>query len=231
MAARSHFHEELEQLELELLGMGELAEQAVERAVEAVVTHDDEIAELVIREDDEIDERYLSIETRTLQVLALQTPVATDLRLLSMILHSNLHLERIGDQAVNIAKTYRSVKDLPSSPTILTHIQEMGDVVRPMIRTAMEAFRRRDLNLCLRLPEMDDPVDRLNLGMYREVAALADDEPLLNWGLRMILVARQLERVGDHAVDIGEQVGFLLTGEFREFTDASHPIDVVPDSG
>jgi len=231
MPARTQFREELEQLELEVLGMGELAERAVGRAVAALVDRDDATAEGVIRDDDEIDEKYISIETRTLQVLALQTPVATDLRLLSVILHSNLHLERVGDQAVNIAKTYRSVKDLPSSPTILTHIQEMGDVVRPMLRTAMEAFARRDLDLCLRLPEMDDPADRLNLGMYREVAALADDEPLLNWGLRMILVARQLERVGDHAVDIGEQVGFLLTGEFREFTDASHPTHIAPDPG
>ncbi len=119
--------------------------------------------------------------------------------------------------------------DLPTSEVILTHLREMGDVVRPMIRTAMEAFARRDLDLCLRLPEMDDPVDRLNLGMYKEVAALAEDQPLLNWGLRMLLVARQLERVGDHSVDIGEQVGFLLTGEFREFTDASHPVDLAPD--
>jgi phosphate transport system protein len=107
----------------------------------------------------------------------------------------------------------------------------MEDVVRPMIRTAMEAFRRRDLELCLRLPEMDDPVDRLNIGMYKEVAALAGDPELLNWGLRMILVARQLERVGDHSVDIAEQVGFLITGEFREFTDASHPVDITPDAG
>jgi phosphate transport system protein len=107
----------------------------------------------------------------------------------------------------------------------------MSDVVRPMIRTAMDAFRSRDLELCLRLPEMDDPVDRLNLGMYKEVAALAGDEARLNWGLRMILVARQLERVGDHCVDIGEQIGFLLTGEFREFTDASHPVHHSPDAG
>jgi phosphate transport system protein len=78
---------------------------------------------------------------------------------------------------------------------------------------------------------MDDPVDRLNVGMYKEVAALADDRPLLNWGLRMLLIARQLERVGDNSVDIGEQVGFLLTGEFREFTDASHPVDIAPDAG
>jgi phosphate transport system protein len=101
----------------------------------------------------------------------------------------------------------------------------MDDVVRPMIRVALEAFSHRDLELCLKLPEMDDPVDRLNLGMYEEVAALAADPAALDWGLRMNMVARQLERVGDHAVDIGEQVGFLLTGEFREFTDASHPVE------
>lgn len=229
--ARVHFHEELEALELDVLGMGELAERAVGRSVTALVDHDDVLSKEVVDGDDEVDARYLSVEERTLHVLALQTPVATDLRLLSAILHTNLHLERIGDMAVNIAKIAHSVLDLPSSQTILSHIQEMGDIVRPMVRTSMEAFGRRDLELCLRLPEMDDPVDRLNLGMYKEVAALAEDAPSLNWGLRMLLVARQLERVGDHAVDIGEQVGFLLTGEFREFTDASHPARSTPDAG
>jgi phosphate transport system protein len=228
--ARMHFHEELEQLELSVLGMGELCERAVAWSIDGLVEHDDAKAEAVIASDDEIDEQYMAIENRALQLMALQTPVAVDLRLLSVILHTNLHLERIGDQAVNVAKIYLSVRDLPTSAMIVSHIQEMSDVVRPMIRTAMEAFGRRDLNLCLRLPEMDDPVDRLNLGMYKEVAALADDPPLLNWGLRMLLVARQLERVGDHSVDIGEQVGFLLTGEFREFTDASHPVHIAPEA-
>jgi phosphate transport system protein len=209
--------------------MGELCERAVSRSVDALVGKDEALAADVIADDDEVDERYISIENGALQLMALQTPVAGDLRLISVILHVNLHLERIGDQAVNVAKIFRSIADLPSSPIILSHIREMGDVVRPMIRTAMEAFAKRDLNLCLRLPEMDDPVDRLNLGMYKEVAALSDDQPLLNWGLRMLLVARQLERVGDHSVDIGEQVGFLLTGEFREFTDASHPVHINPD--
>ena len=218
-------------LELDILGMGELSERAVGKAVGALIEHEDAQAHEVIAADDEIDEKYMSIENRVLQVMALQTPVAGDLRLISVILHSNLHLERIGDMAVNIAKIYLSVRHLPTSQSIQANIREMDDVVRPMIRTAMEAFRRRDLELCLRLPEMDDPVDRLNLGMYKEVAALAGDPELLNWGLRMILVARQLERVGDHSVDIGEQVGFLLTGEFREFTDASHPVDITPDAG
>jgi phosphate transport system protein len=229
VTARPRFHQELEQLELDILGTGELAERAIGRSVDALVQHDTPLADAVIAADDEIDEQYLSIENRSLQLLALQTPVAVDLRLLSAILHMNLHLERIGDQAVNVAKIYRSVEELPTSSMILSHIEEMGDVVRSMIRTAMEAFSKRDLNLCLRLPEMDDPVDRLNLGMYKEVAALADNQALLNWGLRMLLVARQLERVGDNSVDIGEQVGFLLTGEFREFTDASHPVHLTPD--
>jgi phosphate transport system protein len=229
--ARARFHEELERLELDILTLGELGERAIGRSVEALTSNNRTLAEAVIEADDEIDEKYISVEARSLEVLALQTPVAGDLRLLSVILHTNLHLERIGDQAVNVAKIYRSVEDLPRSAMIVSHIQEMSDVVRPMIRTAMEAFARRDLNLCLRLPEMDDPVDRLNLGMYKEVAALAGDPPLLNWGLRMLLVARQLERVGDNAVDIGEQVGFLLTGEFREFTDASHPVHITPEAG
>jgi len=223
--ARPHFHEELEAIELEILGMGELAERAVARSVDALVRGDVAEADDVIAHDDDIDERYMDIEARALSLLALQTPVATDLRMISAIIHINLHLERIGDMAVNIAKIYRSVAELPTNSTILQQIREMDDVVRPMIRVALEAFSHRDLELCLRLPEMDDPVDRLNLGMYEEVAALAADPAALDWGLRMNMVARQLERVGDHAVDIGEQVGFLLTGEFREFTDASHPVE------
>jgi phosphate transport system protein len=223
--ARPHFHEELEAIELEILGMGELAERAVARSVDALVRGDVAEADDVISHDDDIDERYMDIEARALSLLALQTPVATDLRMISAIIHINLHLERIGDMAVNIAKIYRSVAELPTNSTIVQQIREMDDVVRPMIRVALEAFSHRDLELCLRLPEMDDPVDRLNLGMYEEVAALAADAAALDWGLRMNMVARQLERVGDHAVDIGEQVGFLLTGEFREFTDASHPVE------
>ena len=223
--ARPHFHEELEAIELEILGMGELAERAVARSVDALVRGDVAEADDVISHDDDLDERYIDIEGRALNLLALQTPVATDLRMISAIIHINLHLERIGDMAVNIAKIYRSVAELPTNSTILQQIREMDDVVRPMIRVALEAFSHRDLELCLRLPEMDDPVDRLNLGMYEEVAALAADPAALDWGLRMNMVARQLERVGDHAVDIGEQVGFLLTGEFREFTDASHPVE------
>ncbi len=221
--ARSHFHEELETLELDVLAEGELAERALGRAMDVLIYRDDREAASIIAGDDEIDDRYLSVERRWLDLLALQTPVATDLRLISAVLHVNLHLERIGDMAVNIVKIAQATMGLPANQTILTNLREMSDVVRPMIRTALDSFVRRDLSLAQRLPEMDDPVDRLNRGMYREVAACAGNPEMLEWAIRMMVVSRQLERAGDHAVDIGEQVAFLLTGEFQEFTDASHP--------
>jgi phosphate transport system protein len=223
MQTRRHFHEELKALELSLLGLGELTEQAVSKAVDLLETRDPEQAAALIAGDDIIDERYVEVENRWLELLALQTPVAGDLRLISSILHINLHLERIGDMAVNIAKLIAATRKLPTNKTIVSHLLEMGDVVRRMVRTAMESFARRDLDLALSLPSLDEPVDRLNRGMYREVAACAGDPELLDWAVRMMVVSRQLERVGDQAVDIAEQVAFLLTGEFREFSDASHP--------
>lgn len=223
MHTRRRFHEELEALEMEVLRLGDLAERALGKAMEAFASRDAAQAEAVIAGDDEIDELYLAVEQRWLEIMALQTPVATDLRLLSVILHVNQHLERIGDMAVNIAKISRATHGLPTQPSIIAHLLEMGDVVRPMIRAAMDAFARRDIELALKLPEMDDPVDRLNRGMYRGVAACAGDPDLLEWAVHMMVVSRQLERAGDNAVDIAEQVAFLLTGEFREFSDASHP--------
>jgi phosphate transport system protein len=229
--ARVGFHEELEKMELQLLTLGELAGTAVRRSVDAVLQHDDELARTVIAGDDEIDQLYLTLDHGMISLLALQAPVAADLRMVSVIMHSSLHLERVGDQAVNVAKIYDVTKGLPSNATIVQHLGEMGDIVVEMVRTAMDALRRRDLELCMRLPVMDDPVDRLNRNMHFEVAKLADDARALEWGMHMNLAARALERVGDNAVDIGEQVSFLLTGEFREFTDASHPGGVVADGG
>jgi phosphate transport system protein len=221
---RRSFHEELDDLQREILEMGELAGTAVQDAVHAITHGDAPQAQSVIDMDDSIDRRYLDIEQRTLRTLALQTPVAADLRLISAIIHSSLHLERIGDQAVNIAKLYLIAKDLPGSDTMRGQIREMGDLVVQMLRTAMEAFATRDLELALRLPTMDDPVDRLNRATHLEALKLADDPAALDWGLHMNLAARALERVGDNAVDIAEQVSFLITGEFREFTDASHEV-------
>jgi len=218
---RTHFHDELDRLELQLLTMGELAAVAVRGAVDALLEHDDAKAMSVIAGDDEVDALFVEIDQGVLSLLALQAPVAGDLRLMSVLMHSSGHLERIADQAVNIAKLYEVTEALPTSQAILQMLGEMGDVAVAMVRSAMEAFRRRDVEMCERLPEMDDPLDRLNRHMHLEVAKLADDPRALDWGMHMNMVARALERVGDNAVDVGEQVGFLLTGEYREFTDAS----------
>ncbi|HJR18945.1 MAG TPA: phosphate signaling complex protein PhoU [Actinomycetota bacterium] len=220
---RRHFHEELEGLELDVLGMGEVAERMLANAMTSLAESDIIAAGRVIDSDDDLDGRYMMVERRTLELLALQTPVAIDLRLISAILHTNVHLERVGDMAVNIAKIVRVVHGLPVNQTILSHLAEMGDIARQMLRASMDALARRDIELATKLPEMDDPVDRLNRGMYREVASCAWDPQMLEWAIRMMVVSRQLERIGDHAVDIAEQVAFLITGEFREFTDASHP--------
>jgi phosphate transport system protein len=225
-STRRGFHEELDALQREILEMGELAGTAVQEAVQAVVTHDAAQAERVVEQDDGIDARYLDIEQRTLRTLALQTPVAADLRLISAIIHVSLHLERAGDQAVNVAKLHLLSEHLPGSEPMRAQVREMGDLVVQMLRTALKAFETRDLDLCLKLPEMDDPVDRLNRATHLEALKLADDPKALDWGMHMNLVARALERVGDQAVDIAEQTGFLITGEFREFTDASHHVEL-----
>jgi len=218
---RLAFHEQLQRMELDLLSLGELAATSIERSTRALIEQDEDAARRVIEDDDPIDDLYLKIDRGVLEMLALQSPVAADLRLISAILHSCLHLERIGDQAVNIAKIQLATKDLPGSASMRQQIGEMGELVVEMVRTAMEAFAKRDAELCRRLNTMDDPVDRLNRRTHLEALKLADDPRALDWGLHMNLVARALERVGDNAVDIGEQVNFLVTGRFEEFTDAS----------
>lgn len=221
--ARRHFHEELREIERSVQEMGAASAGMVEAARVCMVGHEQSLCDQVIEGDDEIDKYYLDIEQGILDLVALQTPVASDLRLLVVLLHVNLHLERIADMAVNIAKLTKLAWGLPRSPEVIQYLDEMGSIAVRMVNAAMDAFARRDVELCKQLPAMDDPIDRLNRGMLQRIVELSDDKRMLEWGIRMHVVSRQLERVGDHAVDIGEQVAFLATGEFREFTDASHP--------
>jgi len=224
---RGHFHTELAKLEVDLIDMAELASTQIEDTIAALLAGDAEQAEAVVSKDVEIDRRYLELERRWQELIALQTPVAADLRLMTLILQTGHSVERVGDQAVNIAKITRAVEGLPRRETILLHIKEMGDIVVPMLHVALEALVKRDLSLAVRLPEMDEPVDRLNHNMYKEVADCGPDHDLLEWAVRMMLVSRALERVGDRAVDIGEQVAYLLTGEFQEF---GHDASIVFDA-
>ena len=220
---RVNFHEELEAAEGRLLAEGRLVRKQLERVLQALRDRDDALAQEVIEEDDQVDDVYLATQSRVLNLLALQAPVAGDLRLVSAILHSNVHIERMGDLCVNIAKFVLNKHPYPYDSPMMARLNEMGERAAEMIDLALSAFAQRSDELAEELPIRDTVLDRLNRGMLEELKQYAGDEESFEWATKLILVARYLERFGDHAVDIGEQISFLVTGVFREFTDASHP--------
>src|SRR5256885_16689884 len=219
---RVTFQEELQQVEAALQEEGDYVLRALRAAVNALEQADAELADEVIAFDDEIDSRYLSIQEGIQSLLARQTPVAVDLRLVLALLHANLHLERLGDYCVPIATLTKLVSDVEQDDGLVQAFEEMGQRAEQMIRVALDSFQRRDLEGASSLVDLDELIDRANRRAVERVLDFADDESKREWGLRMIIVSRCLERIGDHAVDIGEQTAFLVTGEFREFTDASH---------
>jgi phosphate transport system protein len=192
-------------------------------AVRALVEEDLELADEVITFDDEVDAAYTAVEDAIQSLLARQTPVAADLRLVLAMLHINLHLERIADYCVTIAKMTKLASGLKSEPGLVEGFEEMGARAEEMIRVALQSFHAGDLARAESLVDLDELIDRVNRRAVEQVLALGSDPALREWGLRMLLVSRCLERIGDHAVDIGEQTAYLISGEFREFTDASHP--------
>jgi phosphate transport system protein len=220
---RTTFQEELNLLEATLQEEGELVLRALRGAINALEQRDHELASEVIAFDDDVDQRYVSIEEGVQSLLARQTPVASDLRLVLAILHVNLHLERMADYCVTIAKLSQLVPDVEPSPRFVEGFEEMGARCEEMIRVALDAFVNRDLAGAESLVDLDELVDRANRRMVERILELGEAPAMREYGLRMVLVSRALERIGDHAVDIGEQISYLLTAEFREFTDASHP--------
>jgi phosphate transport system protein len=218
---RISFQEELDQLEQELRAEGELVLRSLRGAVEAVCTQDVELADEVIEFDHDVDQQYFEVEQRIELLLARQTPVASDLRLVLAMLKDNLHLERTGDLCVTIAKLTKLTKDLPPDDVLLTGFREMGERAEQMIHVALDSLASRDREAAESLLELDELIDRANRRVVTRLLEIGHDLEVREWGLRMILVSRCLERIGDHAVDIGEQTAYLVTGEFREFTDAS----------
>jgi len=222
---RITLQEELDQLEATLQEEGELVLRALSGAVNALEDEDAELSDEVIAFDDEVDDRYLAIESGILSLLARQTPVAVDLRLVLAILHNNMHLERMGDYCVTIAKLNKLVLGKGTDPMLMEAFRDMGTRADEMIRVALESFAEREVEPAEGLVGLDELIDRANRRVVERVLAIGTDPDTREWGLRMILVSRCLERIGDHAVDVGEQTAFLVTGEFREFTDASHPAE------
>jgi phosphate transport system protein len=227
---RLSFQEELDRLEANLQEESELVLRSLRGAINALEQQDPELADEVVAFDDEVDARYLDISQGIEQLLARQTPVAVDLRLVLAVLHINLGLERMADLCVTIAKLTKLTVDLKHDAMLVEAFEEMGARAEEMIRVAMRSFAERDLDGAESLVELDELIDRANRRVVSHVLELGNDPALREWGLRMIIVSRCLERIGDHAVDIGEQTAYLVTGEFREFTDASHPEGVM-DSG
>jgi len=228
---RLHYQEELAKLEERALEGLDLVTLSLDRTLEAVEHKDSELAELVIADDDRIDGRYLEVHQEILTLLATQAPVATDLRLISALLHVMHSIERMGDQCVNISKVIPLTGyDAPQRSEMVERILRMGGQARSMLWQAKKAFEGRDVGLARDLVRQDDLIDTLNKECFQIAVQVGEDQDTREWALTMMLVARAIERIGDNAVDIGEQVAFVVTGLFREFEDASHPEGVVRTS-
>ncbi|MHB1538908.1 MAG: phosphate signaling complex protein PhoU [Solirubrobacteraceae bacterium] len=220
---RLHFQEQLEQLERSALGGLDLIAEQLDRTAEALEHQDIELAEMVIADDDRVDGRYLEVHQGILSLLALQAPVAGDLRLVAALLHVMKNIERMGDQCVNVAKLLPlSGHEPPVRPELLGLLLRMSASARSEVMQAKAAFAARDVALAEDLVRQDREINRLNREVFRLALEVGDDVDTREWAMHMILVARAFERVGDNAVDIGEQVAFVVTGLFREFSDSSH---------
>jgi phosphate transport system protein len=221
--ARLHFQHELQTLEGQALGALDLVLSALDRTMEALHHQDIELASIVILDDDRLDGRYLEVHQGILSLLALQAPVASDLRTVAALLHVIKHAERMGDQCVNIAKMLPlSGHEPPVDDQILERIEQMGRLVRSEVEQSKQAFSLRDVDLAEDLVRQDEQVNALNRECFKRAVEVGTDADTREWAMSMMLVSRALERIGDNAVDIGEQVAFVVTGLFREFSDASH---------
>lgn len=222
---RIQYQEELKRLEEQALGAFDLVVQALDRTLEAVAHQDLKLASLVAADDDRIDGRYLEIHQGLITLLATQSPVASDLRLVSALLHVIKNAERMGDQCVNICKLIPLAgTNPPAEPALIRRILEMGEQARIQVIQAQRAFADRDEASAQDLVRQDDRIDQINRECFVVALELGDEIDRREWAMTMLLAARALERLGDNAVDVGEQVAFVVTGLFREFEDASQLI-------
>jgi len=221
---RETFDQELAELGALLDEEASLCQRSLDGALEALMAPESDAAETVVAGDDAVDRVYLQVEHGVESLLARQSPVAVDLRFVLAVIHVNQHLERIGDQCVNIAKLSRLFVTQPLSPELLEDFTVMGNQASGMIATAMQSFSQRDLDQAESLVELDQIINERNHGLARRIIEGGFDESSIEMPLRAMLIARAIERIGDNAVDIGEQTAYLVTAAFREFTDASHPV-------
>jgi phosphate transport system protein len=222
--SRLQFQEELARLETQALGALDLVVGTLDRTLEALHHRDIELAALVIADDDRIDGRYLEVHQGILTLLALQAPVASDLRVVAALLQVIRNAERMGDQCVNIAKLLPITGyEAPVDDELVTVVEKMGALARSEVNQSKQAFLLRDIALAEDLARQDQEINRLNRCVFHRAVEIGTDSDRREWAMTMMLVARALERIGDNAVDVGEQVAFVVSGLFREFSDASRP--------
>jgi phosphate transport system protein len=221
---RLRFQAELAQIEAAALDGLDMAGEQLRRVLEAVEHRDFAPASKFVAADDAIDQLYRDLHERILSLLALQAPVAGDLRLAAALLHVIRSVERMGDQCVNVAKLIPlDGHHPPIHPVLLEELGVMGRLVGQELVQAKRAFAERDIALARDLIHKDRDVNELNRRVFQFAWESGDDPDAREWAMHMILAARAVERMGDLAVDVGEQLGFVLTGQFEEFRDASHP--------
>lgn len=206
-----HFQEELDTLQSRLLEMGGLAEERVRVAIQGLVTRDPVLIEKVIRGDEPLNELHIEIDNRCFTLLALYQPMASDLRVIVAAVKINTDLERVGDLAVNIAEAARRYAAHPPVKKLID-IPQMGDIAQAMLRDALDSFVRRDTRLAHQVLNEDDRLDGLKTQVFRELLTyMLDDPSTVEPALDLILISRHLERIGDHATNVAEDVIFMVS--------------------
>ena len=219
-----HFQEELEQLKTRLLEMGGLAEEQVRVAVKALVDRDRDLIEHVLTGDEPINKLHIEIDGRCFTLLALHQPMAVDLRAIVSAVKINTDLERVGDLAINIAEAARRYAQHPAVKKLID-IPRMASIAQSMLRDALDAFVRRDMVLAQHVLDEDDKLDSLKTQVFRELLTyMLQDPGTIEAALDLILISRHLERIGDHATNIAEDVIFMVSArDVRHHADESQP--------
>ena len=206
-----HFQEELEALQARLLEMGGIAEERVRAAIHGLVTRDPDVVGKVLRGDEPINELHIEIDNRCFTLLALHQPMATDLRAIVSAVKINTDLERVGDLAVNIAEAATRYTSHPPVKRLID-IPQMGDIAQTMLHDALDSFVRRDIRLAQQVLDQDDLLDGLKTQVFRELLTyMLHDPSTVEPALDLILISRHLERIGDHATNIAEDVIFMVS--------------------
>ena len=226
---RSDFDKYLDDLERSVQEEGRRVMLALRSSMNALHRGDLALADEVIAFDDAVDAMYRRVLVTVERLLARQAPVASDLRRVLALLHIGRTIERSGDNCVTISKLAKLSHGLASDEALLTAFEEMTARAEEMLRIALESVANRDIAAAESLGDLDELIDRANRRVVSHLIELGGDRELREWGMRMIVVSRCLERIGDHAVDIGEQTYYLVTGEYREFSDASLEADGMDD--